>query len=312
VLLPLSDVQRLLRSPATGQPVKYESTSSTYRSGSPGDQFACINECPILVDFENSVIEQSWVESGKAESVIERASDKSISTKLRHVITRPSKTTANNVGKLIDYLHTLKKPRLLVVGGGAVGGGMQPLYDDPLIGVVGFDIYLSNNVQLVADAHAIPFADESFDAVVVQAVLEHVLDPHQVVGEIHRVLKPTGQVYAETPFMQQVHKAAFDFTRFSDSGHRYLFKQFNLIGSGAVAGAGTALMWSIEHFVRGLFRSRRIGKIAKLVFFWLQYLDGAVAAPYNVDSASAVYFYGSRCDVSINRKDIITYYNGSQ
>ena len=35
----------------------------------------------------------------------------------------------------------------------------------------------------------------------VQAGLEHVRDPWQVVAEIHRVLKDDGLVYAETPFM---------------------------------------------------------------------------------------------------------------
>ena len=33
-------------------------------------------------------------------------------------------------------------------------------------------------------------ADAGVDAVIAQAVLEHVLDPHRCVEEIHRVLKP--------------------------------------------------------------------------------------------------------------------------
>jgi 2-polyprenyl-3-methyl-5-hydroxy-6-metoxy-1,4-benzoquinol methylase len=45
------------------------------------------------------------------------------------------------------------------------------------------------------------FGDGTCDAVVVQAVLEHVLQPDVVVAEIHRVLRPDGLVYAETPFM---------------------------------------------------------------------------------------------------------------
>jgi len=56
----------------------------------------------------------------------------------------------------------------------------------------------------------------------VQAGLEHVRDLWQVVAEIHRVLKDDGLVYAETPFMQQVHEGPYDFTRFTESGHRYL------------------------------------------------------------------------------------------
>ena len=36
----------------------------------------------------------------------------------------------------------------------------------------------------------------------------------------------SGIVYAETPFMQQVHEGAYDFTRYTVLGHRYLFKKF--------------------------------------------------------------------------------------
>ncbi len=49
--------------------------------------------------------------------------------------------------------------------------------------------------------------------------------------EIHRVLKDDGIVYADTPFMQQVHEGAYDFTRFTLSGHRWLFKNFALLDS---------------------------------------------------------------------------------
>ncbi len=84
--------------------------------------------------------------------------------------------------------------------------------------IAAFDIYYSANVQFIADAHSILLRDASVDAVVIQAVLEHVLDPQQVVDEIWRVLKPSGLVYAETPFLQHVHEGAYDFTRFTESG----------------------------------------------------------------------------------------------
>ena len=70
---------------------------------------------------------------------------------------------------------------------------------------------------MIADAHYIPFRDGSFQGVLIQAVLEHVIEPEKVVGEIHRVLAKDGVVYSEI-FMQQVHEGAFDITRFSISG----------------------------------------------------------------------------------------------
>lgn len=112
------------------------------------------------------------------------------------------------------------------------------------------DIYDSQNVDILADAHSVPFKSGLFDLVIIQAVLEHVLNPEKVVSEISRVLRPEGVVYAETPFMQQVHEGPYDFTRFTESGHRYLFKNFSQIRSGVTAGAGSSLLWSLDFFSR--------------------------------------------------------------
>jgi SAM-dependent methyltransferase len=51
----------------------------------------------------------------------------------------------------------------------------------------------------VCDQNIIPFADESFDAVVSHDVLEHVADPRITLQEIHRVLKPKGKLFMVFP-----------------------------------------------------------------------------------------------------------------
>lgn len=45
---------------------------------------------------------------------------------------------------------------------------------------------------LQADGHALPFQEKSFDVVICNEVLEHVLDPMKVLSEIRRVLKNNG------------------------------------------------------------------------------------------------------------------------
>lgn len=50
----------------------------------------------------------------------------------------------------------------------------------------------------VIDAQAIPFEDESFDAVVANHVLYHVPDRTKAFSEIRRVLRPGGRFYAST------------------------------------------------------------------------------------------------------------------
>lgn len=142
--------------------------------------------------------------------------------------------------------RVLKKLRILLDAKGicdvlVVGCGRQRVWLDPLLcavrahHVVYCDIDSNADVDLFCDAHDLPFIDSAFDAVITTAVLEHVLYPERVAAEISRVSKIGGLLYSELPFMQQVHEGAYDFTRYTLSGHRRLFNTFHEIESGMVA-----------------------------------------------------------------------------
>jgi SAM-dependent methyltransferase len=223
----------------------------------------------------------------------------------------PNRVAAANIALLLSRLRG-PEPLVLVIGGGTVGNGVEELYRQRRARVIAFDIYASPLTQFIADAHRLPIADGAIDAVVVQAVLEHVLDPAEVVGEISRVLREDGLVYAETPFMQQVHAGAYDFTRFTASGHRSLFRGFDEIAAGPVAGPGTQLLWSIDHLVRGLLRSELAGKLARGLLWWLRSLDPLVPTAFAMDSASAFFFLGRRSDRELTPDEIVGYYRGAQ
>ena len=66
---------------------------------------------------------------------------------------------------------------------------------------------------------------------------------------MYRVLKYDGLVYAETPFMQQVHMGKYDFHRFTHLGHRRLFRDFSQIESGVMCGLGMALACGYYYFI---------------------------------------------------------------
>lgn len=51
----------------------------------------------------------------------------------------------------------------------------------------------------VADANEVPYADESFDVVFANNVMEHIVEPDNVFQEIYRVLKPGGVFLFKTP-----------------------------------------------------------------------------------------------------------------
>src|SRR4029079_6426085 len=76
--------------------------------------------------------------------------------------------------------------RVLVIGAGESGSGMGALTSVAGVEVVNTDVYYRPNIEVVADGHRLPFDAAVFDAVVVQAVLEHVVDPQQCVAEVHR------------------------------------------------------------------------------------------------------------------------------
>lgn len=310
MLLAEKELLDLLRCPKSGaELIKVGNKLRTIGNGRECE-YDIINGYPILIDFECSILSRDQVEN--LASTVERRSYKGLFRIAKRLVSPLSARTMQNVKHLTSQLSGQRVARVLIIGGGTVGDGMEPFYTDSRIEVVSFDIYGSPMVQFLADAHRIPLPSRCFDAVICQAVLEHVLDPVAVVSEIHRVLKPDGIVYAETPFLQHVHEGPYDFTRFTDSGHRYLFKNFDLIESGTIAGAGTQLMWSLDNFFRGLTRSKRIGKAIKLCCFWLAYLDRLIPEAYNIDSASGVFFLGRKRAKPIDPKEMVAHYKGAQ
>jgi ubiquinone/menaquinone biosynthesis C-methylase UbiE len=275
--------------------------------------FRVVDRWPVLVDFETSVLEPEQVHAPSSGTgpAAHRSSIEQIPHPLRSWWKPRNRVAAANVEGLLSLLPD-PAPLVLVIGGATVGNGVEALYATRRPRVVAFDIVPTPLVQFVADAHRIPLADASMDAVVVQAVLEHVLHPEVVVGEIHRVLRPNGLVYAETPFLQQVHAGPYDFTRYTSSGHRYLFRAFEEIAAGPVAGAGTQLLTSIDHLIRGLLRSELAGKLARAAFAFLRQLDRLVATSFAMDNASAYYFLGRRSDSQLTPREIVRYYRGAQ
>jgi SAM-dependent methyltransferase len=277
------------------------------------DAAARASGAPVLVDFDRSVIAPLPAAGSVVASDVDRQSYDGPSRLLKRLVSPVKDDTLRNVRTFVQHLKAAREnPVVLVVGGGSIGQGMKELYSDADLRIVAFDIYHSPHTHFVADAHDIPLRDECCDGVVIQAVLEHVLEPERVVAEIWRVLRPGGRVYAETPFMQQVHEGAYDFTRFTESGHRYLFRQFDRVDSGASGGPGTAFIWSVDYLIRSLFRSRTAGKIAKLCVFWARYLDRLVPEAYAIDSASGVYFLGTKSTCSIAPKEAVAHYLGAQ
>ena len=94
--------------------------------------------------------------------------------------------------------------------------------------------------DIIGDIHDLPLEDDSIDAIICMAVLEHVENPFQAVREIRRVLKPDGYCFIYIPFLFYYHaeKGYYkDFWRFTKDGVEELCKDFSSVEVQNVRGA---------------------------------------------------------------------------
>jgi SAM-dependent methyltransferase len=80
-------------------------------------------------------------------------------------------------------------------------------------------------IDVYYDGHTIPFADNTFDSILTNEVLEHVFNLENIIGELHRVLKPGGKILITTPFAWMEHEAPVDFGRYTSFGMKALMER---------------------------------------------------------------------------------------
>jgi SAM-dependent methyltransferase len=132
-----------------------------------------------------------------------------------------------------------------------IGGGPTRRHPD----FINLNIGPFPNVDIVADAHYLPFVDSSIDAIHCEAVLEHLYNPTKAVAEMFRVLKPGGVVYSITPFMQPYHGYPYHYQNYTLTGHQLLYKNtgFEVNDSGVAVGATVALSVIIGRYYQTCF-----------------------------------------------------------
>jgi SAM-dependent methyltransferase len=139
------------------------------------------------------------------------------------------------------------------------------------------DLIKGMGIDLVADAHDLPFDSSSFDAVICENVLEHVKNPKKVVSEIYRIIKKEGRVLFVAPFIQGYHADPNDYHRFTRDGYDLLFSNFKMIESGIASGPTASLIWITREYFSIYFNNIYLYKIVKFFISWLtfplRYLD---------------------------------------
>jgi SAM-dependent methyltransferase len=282
-------------------------------------EFPVVDGIPVLINEANSIFSISNFEK-HGDTFFNAPDSRAFAFGMRLLNMLPSISESVGVRERYNQLTELllsekPHPTVLVVGGSIVGQGMSEFLANPSIHFVETDISFGPRTQMICDGHDLPFQDGTFDAVIAQYVLEHVVDPHRCVDEMHRVLKEGGIVYAETPFMQQVHGGRYDFLRFTYLGHRRLFRHFTEVASGVACGPGMALSWAWAYFALSLVKSRPARAMTYFITqptsFWLRYLDRLLnKTPGAFDAASAYYFLGRRSNEVLPDRELIKLYKG--
>jgi SAM-dependent methyltransferase len=94
--------------------------------------------------------------------------------------------------------------------------------------VVEVEYALFRHTDIVADAHSLPFDDNTFTAVICMNAFEHYSSPDKVADELYRVLKPGGQIFLHTAFLQPLHESPHHYYNTTRFGLEEWMKSFDI------------------------------------------------------------------------------------
>ena len=124
----------------------------------------------------------------------------------------------DNVRNIDRALAMIPAGKLLDVGCGA-----RPFECRPgEIEWIGLDIEGNEQADFHGTAVDMPFAGETFDAILATQVLEHIEEPQRAMHEFARVLKVGGILILSCPQYWELHEEPRDFFRYTEYGLRYL------------------------------------------------------------------------------------------
>lgn len=159
----------------------------------------------------------------------------------------------SSVERFVTAVSRRTPPGALVLDTGAGWGRFRPLFQHCRyiaqdLCTVGEWNY--SHISVLSDLHRLPFKDNTFDLLISTQVLEHVHDPAQAIAEMHRVLKPHGQLCLTLPQGWKEHQAPHDFFRFTRYGLMYLLQQTRFRSYTVQARGG--YFWYAGHVLREL------------------------------------------------------------
>ena len=144
-------------------------------------------------------------------------------------------------------------------------------------GYVNVDLFPLPGVDVVCDAAWLPFRDEVFERVELDAVLEHTPDPRAIIDDTRRCLAVGGWMHVVVPFCHPFHEYPRDYFRFTPDGLALLVAPLEVVSSGWRTGpTSTMLVFALE-YAKLWFKRRTLKRAVHFALGWLlfplRYLD---------------------------------------
>ena len=162
--------------------------------------------------------------------------------------------------QVLELIETYRDGLVLDMGSGNPTRGFY--------NVIHLDLFAFDQVDVVTDGQGLPFGDDVFDAILSEAVLEHVEDPIAYTRELARVLKPGGRVRLDAAFLQPYHGYPDHYFNMTRSGLRKVVEESGLRVLDLEAGPHQQPLVTLGLVAGGLLRGtadeerkRRLGEL---------------------------------------------------
>ena len=146
-----------------------------------------------------------------------------------------------------------------------IGSGSKRLHHN----IINVDIYPWKEIDVVADAQDLPFADGSLDGVVSAWTVEHLKNPEKAVAEAYRALKPGGHIFLSTNFVYPYHPSPNDYYRWSREGLLNLLSKFEVVEFKVAVGPTSAFLAVLQEWL-AILLSFNISKLKDII--WIMFV----------------------------------------
>lgn len=238
-------------------------------------EYPVINNAPVLFNEKESLFSIADIQQDVKKTQNSDFRDRRI---FKNRIRQGLPKLAHDFGedKRFEWLKELAgNGPVLIIGSGDKCEFYRNKFKECL--VINSDVHNQFGVDVVFDAHHIPFKDNTFQLVFSSQVLEHTLQPWVVSKEISRVTKTGGFIHTEVPFCFPYHGQPYDFYRFTPGGLRLLFQSCELMRDEVISGGGSSSAYMLSESIINKFSGRYARMVtlflARFLFFWLKYTE---------------------------------------